>query len=127
MSVRSILRPILFALLAVLSACHTPRKTVDEVAVPAPQVPVVPVVSDTIVGRVSLVATDNTFLVFQLEAGQTVDEGEELAIRFAGATVGKVKVTSPIKKPFVSTDILQGTAEKDYEIVRTGGGANPNP
>ena len=123
---RSFLRPTLLALLALVSACRTPPP-IEEPAVPAPQLPVVPVIRETVVGRVSLVATDNAFLVFQLDPGQSVSEGEELSIRFAETTVGKVKVTPPIKKPFVSTDILQGTAEKGYEIVRASGATTTDP
>lgn len=116
----------MLALLALIPSCRT---GVPEVVPPPPAmlIPAVPVVTETIVGHASVIATDNAFLVFQLEPGASAEIGEELAIRFAGADVGKIKVTPPVQKRFVTADILQGTAEKGYEIVRTSGGPTPAP
>ncbi|MFM7182990.1 MAG: hypothetical protein ACKO2G_16215 [Verrucomicrobiales bacterium] len=76
------------------------------------------VVTETVVGRILVLGADNAFVVFQLEAGESVATGEELEVRFAGTSVGKVKVTPERKSRMVAADVLSGTMEKGYEVVR---------
>ena len=83
-----------------------------------PENPPVEVVVETVLGRIVVLGADNAFVVFQLEAGESATDGEELDVRFAGATVGKVKVTPERKSRMVAADVLSGTVEKGYEVVR---------
>lgn len=83
------------------------------------ETPVVEMVTETVVGRILVLGADNAFVVFQLEAGETVAMGEELEVRFAGSPVAKIKVTPPDKKNrMIAADVLSGTVEKGYEVVR---------
>jgi hypothetical protein len=82
------------------------------------EAPPAEVIVETVLGRVIVVGADNAFVVFQLEAGESATVGEELDVRFAGANVGKIKVTPERKNRMVAADVLSGTAEKDYEVVR---------
>ena len=83
-----------------------------------PENPPAEVVVETVLGRILILGDENAFVIFQLEAGESATDGEELDVRFAGATVGKVKVTPPQKSRMVSADVLSGTVEKGYEVVR---------
>ena len=78
-----------------------------------------PVETETVVGRITLLGADNAFVVFQSEDGAAVGIGEELRVRFSGAPVGRIKVTPPDKKNgFHAADVIEGTMEKGYEVVR---------
>jgi hypothetical protein len=76
------------------------------------------VVTETVLGRILVLGADNAFVVFQLEGGATAAAGEELEVRFAGATVGKIKVSKERRSRMVAADVVSGTVEKGYEVVR---------
>jgi hypothetical protein len=82
------------------------------------ETPAAEVVVETVLGRILVVGADNTFVVFQLEAGESAAVGEELDVRFAGAGVGKIKVTPERKNRMIAADVVSGTVEKGYEVVR---------
>lgn len=82
-------------------------------------IPVIPVEEEVLVGRVAIIGADNSFVVFQAEVGESITLGEELRVRFAGAPVGRIKVTPPEKNNrFYAADVLEGTMQKGYEVVR---------
>ena len=82
------------------------------------ETPPAEVVVETVLGRILVVGADNAFVVFQLEAGESAVVGEELDVRFAGAGVGKIKVTPERKNRMIAADVVSGTMEKGYEVVR---------
>jgi hypothetical protein len=87
-----------------------------------------PVEIETLVGRVTILGADNSFVIFQTEPGETVSIGEELRVRFAGSPVGKIKVTPPERKNrFFAADVLEGTMAKGYEVVRVRTETPPAP
>lgn len=95
------------------SATGTPASTTG-----AAEAPPAEMVVETVLGRIIVLGADNAFVIFQLEAGESASVGEELDVRFAGATVGKIKVTPENKNRMVAADVLSGTMEKGYEVVR---------
>lgn len=82
------------------------------------EVPPAEVMVETVLGRILVLGADNSFVVFQLEAGESATVGEELEVRFAGASVGKIKVTPERKNRMVAADVISGTMAKGYEVVR---------
>lgn len=107
--------------LAIAPSCKHGKDGPDqtgETAVITPETTPAEVIVETVLGRILVIGADNAFVVFQLEAGQSVAAGEELEVRFAGASVGKIKVTPERKSRMVAADVLSGTVEKGYEVVR---------
>jgi hypothetical protein len=131
----SLLAGACLALLLPLACRHEPpapeagggTMVLGTAAGPEPVVPVMP--EEVVVGRVVLVGANTAFVVMQLEAGAEVAQGDELDVRFAGTSVGKVRVDA--KKPeypkLLTADVLSGTAEKGYEIVRVTLAQAPAP
>ena len=125
---------ILAGIAFLAQACRTPERAEAPAAAvapaPAPPDPVV----ETLVGRITLLGAGNSFVIFLLEPGQSASIGEELEVRFAGARVATIKITPPDKKNrFFAADVIEGTVEKGYEVVRVEGGkagesaAKPGP
>jgi len=88
-------------------------------AVVPPEPPAAPV--DALVGVIERLGAEAKFVVILLEPGQQAKQEEELIVRFAGVDVGKVKVSPERKGRFITADVVSGTVEKGYEIVRRPG------
>ena len=89
----------------------TPTGPVDA----APAMP-----EEVLVGRVVSSGRTPAFIVLQPEPGAELSQGDELEVRFAGTCVGKVRVDAkrPEYPKLLTADVLSGTAEKGYELVR---------
>ena len=84
-----------------------------------PEPPAAP--ADAFVGVIDRLGAEAKFVVILLEPGQQAKEGDELIVRFAGVDVGKVKVSPERKGRFITADVVSGTVEKGYEVVRRPG------
>ena len=104
------------SLLVFPSACkHTAKPGSDQ---PAATTPTPPVPEDIVVGIINFLGSNSQFVIIQIEPGQEAKDGEELIVRFAGADVGKVKVLPQRKAHSVAADVIEGSVEKNYEVVR---------
>lgn len=110
-------------LLVPLAGCrHGPKPgpgTVGAAAVVPAEPPAAPV--DALVGVIDRLGAEAKFVVILLEPGQQAKEGDELIVRFADVDVGKVKVSPERKGRFITADVVSGTVEKGYEVVRRPG------
>ena len=104
------------SLLVAPSACKHAAKPAPGQPTATPPVPPVP--EDTLVGAINFLGSNSQFVIIQIEPGQEAKEGEVLIVRFAGTDVGKVKILPQRKAHSVAADVIEGSVEKNYEVVR---------
>lgn len=70
------------------------------------------------VGRVMGVGEEGRFVVIALDQGATVETGDTLKARFAGAQTAVLKVSPERQGNLVTADVMAGTPAKDHQVVK---------